>query len=191
MKRITNYELRITKKNDHRRFFQRELFSIRNLFFLLTLAVLSGCYSFTGASLPSYLHTIAIPLVEDNSGFGQPDVRQNLTDNLIQKFTNEGSLRVANVSNADAVLEVSIPSNGILDESVSVRPGDQTTTKRVTLHVHAIYRDQKKQKLFWENDFTQSSDYPISQNLAGLRTALHDAEDKLSETLLIAAISNW
>ena len=166
--------------------------AIRALVFsTVPLIIFSGCYSFTGASLPSYLHTIAIPLVDDNSGFGQPDVRQNLTDDLIQKFTSEGSLRVANVSNADAILEVSIPSSGILDEPVSVRAGDQVTTKRVTLHVHAIYRDQKKQKLFWENDFTQSSDYPLSQNLAGFRTALHDAEDKLSETLLIAAISNW
>ena len=155
------------------------------------LLLLSGCYSFTGASIPSYLHTIGIPLVDDNSGFGQSDVRQNLTDDLVQKFTNEGSLRVANRSNSDAVLEVSIPSGGIMDEAVSVQAGNQVTTKRVTLRVHAIYRDQKKQKLFWENDFSQSSDYPISQNLTGLRTALHDAEDKLSETLLIASISNW
>ena len=160
-------------------------------FFFLLVSLLSGCYSFTGASIPSYIHTIGIPPVDDNSGFGQSDVRQNLTDDLDQKFTNEGSLRVANRSNSDAVLEVSILSGGITDESVSVRAGDQVTTKRVTLRVHAIYRDQKKQKLFWESDFSQSSDYPISQNLAGLRTALHDAEDKLAETLLIAAISNW
>ena len=160
-------------------------------FFFLLAILFSGCYSFTGASIPSYIHTIGIPPVDDNSGFGQSDVRQNLTDDLVQKFTNEGSLRVANRSNSDAVLEISIPSGGIIDEPVSVRAGDQVTTKRVTLRVHAIYRDQKKQKLFWENDFSQSSDYPISQNLAGLKTALHDAEDKLAETLLIAAISNW
>src|SRR5437899_3168324 len=80
---------------------------------------LAGCYSFTGASIPAHIHTIGVPLVEDNSGFGQSAVRQELTDELVQKFTNEGSLRVANRSVADAVIESSIPVRGIMDEPVS------------------------------------------------------------------------
>jgi hypothetical protein len=151
----------------------------------------TGCYSFTGASLPPHIHTIGIPLVEDNSGFGQSSVRQELTDQLIQKFTNEGSLRVANRSNSDAALEVSIPSNGIIDQPFNVKAGEVVTTKQVTLTVHAIYRDQKKQKVFWERDFSKNASYSISQGLAGLRTALHEAENNLSNDLLIAAISNW
>jgi len=128
-------------------------------------------------------------MMEDNSGFGQPNVRQELTDMLVQKFTNEGSLRVANRSSADAALEGAVMR--IMDEPVSVKAGEQVTTKRVTMIVHAVYRDQKKQKVFWERDFSQTADYPISQGLGGLRTALHQAEDKVSSDILIAAISNW
>ena len=153
--------------------------------------MLTGCYSFTGSSIPPHIHTIGIPLVEDNSGFGQSAVRQDLTNLLILKFTSEGSLRVASRSNSDALLETSIPAGGISDDPISVKAGDQVTTKRITLRIHAIYRDQKKQKDFWERDFTQTADYQISQNLAGLKDALSKAEDKVGEDLLIAVISNW
>jgi hypothetical protein len=153
------------------------------------LVLWSGCYSFTGSSIPPHIHTIGIPLAEDNSGFGQSDVRQSLTEFLIQKFTNEGSLRVANRSNSDAVLENTITS--ITDNTVSVRAGEEVTTKRVTISVRAIYRDQKKQKLFWERDFSQSADYPIQESLSGLRTALRQAEEKVADDMMLAAISNW
>jgi hypothetical protein len=159
---------------------------------LAMTVVLSGCYSFTGSSIPPHIHTIGIPMVEDNSGFGQSDIRQNLTDMLVQKFTTEGSLRVASRNNADALLEVSIPSgNGVIDQPVSVKTGEIVTAKKVTLTVHAVYRDQKKQKVFWERDFNKSGQYEIAQGQAGLKTALRNAEDQLAEDMLIAAISNW
>jgi hypothetical protein len=163
----------------------------RSWLVVLLAFVLSSCYSFTGSSIPPHIHSIGIPLVDDNSGFGQPDVRQKLTDLLIQKFTSDGSLRVADRSVADAVLELSIPPNGIYETDVSVRAGEIVTTKRVNIRVQATYRDQKKQKIFWTRDFSQSADYPLQQSLAGLRDALSRAEDKLGEDLLLAVISNW
>jgi hypothetical protein len=158
---------------------------------ILFSAILGSCYSFTGSSIPPHIHTIGIPGVEDNSGFGQSEVRQSLTDLLTQKFTNEGSLRVGNRSNSDALLEVSIPASGIIDEPVGVSSGEVVKDKRITLRVHAIYRDQKKQKLFWERDFSQTANYQILQSLAGQKKSLHDAEDQVAEQILIAVISNW
>jgi hypothetical protein len=165
----------------------------KSIFILLTSSflLLSGCYSFTGASIPAWIHTIAVPIVEDNSGFGQSDIRQNLTNKLIQEFTSEGSLQVADRSHADAVLEASIPAAGILDESVSVKSGELVTDKKITIKVHAIYRDQKKSKVFWERDFSQISTYQISAGLAGQKKAINDAEDLLTKTLVTAVISNW
>jgi hypothetical protein len=118
-------------------------------------------------------------------------VRQDLTNLLVQQFTSEGSLRVANRSNSDALLEISILAGGIMEEPVGVSSGEQVKNKRVTLRIHAIYRDQKKQKNFWERDFSETQDYQISKGLAGLSKALHDAEDQASKDILIAVISNW
>ncbi len=155
------------------------------------MLLLGGCYSFTGASIPTWIHTIGIPLVEDNSGFGQSAVRQDLTNQLIQKFTSEGSLQVANRSVSNAVIEVSIPPAGITDEPVSVQVNAVVTTKRISMRAHGIYRDQKKQKLFWERDFSETADYPITGGLSAQQTAIAQAEDKLSQDILLAVISNW
>jgi hypothetical protein len=151
--------------------------------------LLSSCYSFTGASLPSHIKTVAIPLADDISGFGQSEVRQRVTDLLTEKFTREGSLQVTNRSRADAIVETTVTS--ISDENVGVRQNEQLTTKRVTIAVDVVYRDQKKQKDFWQRRFNQSADYPIDQNLAGLRGALQTAEERLTEDILLAVISNW
>ena len=163
------------------------LFILHTSYFILS----TGCYSFTGASIPPHIHTIGIPLVEDNSGFGQSVIRQNLTDQLTTKFTNEGSLRVASVSSSDAKIEATIPAAGIDDQPVSSKAGDIVTTKQISIKVHAIYSDQKKQKVFWERDFSETGQYAISGGLAAQQTALQQAEDKVSTDILIAVISNW
>jgi hypothetical protein len=159
--------------------------------YFLLIGIEVGCYSFTGASIPPYLHTIGIPLVEDNSGFGQSAVRQDLTNQLISKFTNDGSFRVASISAADAKVEASVPAAGIDDEPVSVAAGNIVTTKQISLKVHAIYTDLKKQKVFWERDFSETATYAISGGLPAQQTALGQAEDKVTTDILIAVISNW
>lgn len=151
--------------------------------------LLSSCYSFTGASLPPHIKTIAIPLADDISGFGQADVRQRITELLTEKFTQDGSLQLTNRSRADAIVEATIRS--ITDENVGVQQGEQLTTKRVTIFVDVVYRDQKKQKDFWQRPFTAKGEYPIEQMQTGLRNALQIAEEQLAEDILLAVISNW
>ena len=166
---------------------------IRNILLPLLL-LLSSCYSFTGSSIPSHLHTIGLPLVQDNSGFGQAEVRQDLTNLLVQKFTRDGSLQVRDRAVSDAILEVTITSISDLAVAVSQgtpSTGEQLTNKRLTISVEATYRDMKKQKVIWERGFQQSSDYAIAGGLVALQTAIKEAEDKLSDDLLLGVISNW
>lgn len=156
---------------------------------VISVFLLSGCYSFTGASIPSHIQTLAIPYVDDQSGFGQSELRQQLTDLLHEKFLREGSLQIAERNGADALLETVVTR--VSDEPVGVRAGEALSNKRVTIYVEAHYRDQKKQREFWKRNFQQSADYAISENLDGLRRALREAEEKLAEDLLLGVISNW
>jgi hypothetical protein len=164
---------------------------MRKVFYILpfTFYIFSGCYSFTGSNLPAGIKSIAIPLAADNSGFSQADIRQQLTDQLTQKFTRDGSLQVRDRTVADALLDVTITS--ITDLPVGVSVGEQLTTKRITINAQALYRDQKKQKTFWDKSFQQTADYPISQGLDGQKVAVKNALDKLSNDLLLGVISNW
>ena len=76
---------------------------------LLLAAALSGCtgcpYSFTGASVPPHLKTIAIPIVEDQSGFGDPTLRDQFSQQLQQRFLNDATLQPSDRTNADSMLE--------------------------------------------------------------------------------------
>jgi hypothetical protein len=83
--------------------------SAKIFFLFITLVIISftGCcvYSFTGASVPQHLKTIAIPIAEDRSGSGEPGLKELLTDQLVQDFINDNTLQVTEKVNADALLE--------------------------------------------------------------------------------------
>jgi hypothetical protein len=159
-------------------------------FLLFSLCLLFvGCYSFSGASIPAHLKTIGIPLASDNSGFGRSEIRQLLTDQLVDKFTREGSLQVRDRAVSDAVLEVTITR--VTDDPVAVKAGDELTTKRVTIVADAVYQDKKMQKVVWQRSFSQYGDYPVEQSLEGFNTATRSALDKLTQDMLLGVISNW
>lgn len=162
---------------------------MKHSFYLVLLVLFAGCYSFTGASIPAHLKTVGIPLATDNSGFGRSEMRQELTEFLIQKFTREGSLQVRDRSVSDALLDVTI--SRIADDPVAVKAGEELTRKRATIYVQVTYRDMKQQKLMWDRTFQQFADYDVSAGLEGLNTALRNAEEKLAEDILLAVISNW
>lgn len=54
--------------------------------FCVVLFLLPGCrYSFSGGSVPPHLKTIAIPIVQDQSGYGDPTLRDEFTQQLDRK----------------------------------------------------------------------------------------------------------
>ena len=84
-----------------------------NILFVGLIAInFTACfaYSFTGASVPEHLKTIAIPIADDRSGSGQPGLRENLTQTLIRKFIGDNTFQVSERTSANALLECSIIS---------------------------------------------------------------------------------
>ncbi|MDE3058710.1 MAG: LptE family protein [Bacteroidota bacterium] len=148
----------------------------------------SGCmYSFTGSSVPPHLKTIAVPLFEDQSGFGEPNLRENLTKEIIDQFVSDNSLTPADRSTSDSMLEGTITT--VSDAPQVIAPGEQVSTRRVTITVHVTFQDLKLRKKVWEKNFTEYGDYePGSQ----VRTAaLTDAINKLANDVLLETVSGW
>ena len=166
--------------------------TLKILFFILTISIfLSGChYSFTGASVPDHLHTIAIPLFKDNSGSGEPDLNSNFTSQTIQFFIDDNTLQVTDKENADAVLTCSI--NGFSDTPSTITGNEQISLRRVNLTVRAVYRDIVMKKTIWEQNFTNFEDYENSGDIVqNRRDAIDAAIKKISEDILLAVVSNW
>lgn len=168
---------------------------VRNSIFILlfgTSAVINfgcGSYSFTGASVPEHLKTIAIPVAEDKSPAAIPGLRELLTDNLIRKFISDNSLQVTERSTADATLESVITS--VTDAPAIVSAGEEITSRRLTINVKVVYKDLVQRKTIFENTFTNHGDYVPGEATNNRDNAIATAVDKISEDILLAVVSGW
>lgn len=147
-----------------------------------------GCaYSFSGSSVPSHLKTVAIPLFEDQSGFGEPGLRENFTKRLIDLFINDNSLEVADRNTADSILEGSILA--VADAPSVIAPGEQVSKRRINVTVHVVFQDLKLRKKVWEKDFSNWGEYSMGIELRTV--ALTQALNKVTEDILIETVSGW
>lgn len=158
---------------------------------LLTLSGCAGCpYTFRGGSVPAHLKTIAIPLVEDQSGYGDPTLRELFTQELVQRFIRDKSLEMADRSSSDSVLEGVITSVKA-DQPVTVTAGEQVTQRRIIVTVRMTFHDLKLRKKVWEKDFTQYGDYPSGGGPSQRQEGLKEAIRKLAEDILNETVAGW
>lgn len=156
---------------------------------MLSLAACS--YSFTGASVPAHLKSIAIPVFADRSGSGEFDLGQKLTTKLTQKFIDDNTLLVANRTSANSVVEGAIVS--INDAPAVVSGGETITSRRITVTVSATFKDLIKKETVFEKSFSNYSDYAIvTGDITAVRkAAIEDAIEKIAEDILLGVVSNW
>jgi len=171
------------------------IYNIKRYLILLfvTLILVNFCccsYSFTGASVPEHLKSIAIPDFVDRSGSGEPDLRVEFTNELIQKFIDDNTLRVDEKINADALLECTVSS--LSDSPTVVAGGENVSVRRINITVRVVYKDLVKRKTLFENNFSNFGDYDSTGDIIeGRRAAIETAVDKITEDILLAVVSNW
>mgnify|MGYP001611563267 FL=1 len=162
-------------------------FKIVVLIVVICVLVFGGCYSFTGSSVPPHLKTVAIPLFEDQSGFGETNLREKFTKKLNDLFVSDNSLEISDRTNANAILEGAIVT--ISDAPSVISPGEQVITRRVTMTVHASFTDMTQRKKMWEKDFSQWGEY--TQGNETRTTALEQAINKVAQDILLETVSGW
>lgn len=152
--------------------------------------LLSGCYySFSGASVPPHLNTIAIPIVDDQSGYGDPTLRELFTNELVQRFRSDNTLEMGDASSADALLRGAIVS--VREAAAVVAPGEQVTLRRLTVIVRMTFQDLKLRKTVWEKDFSNWGDFPSGGGETQRNEGLKEAVRKLTEDILNETVSGW
>lgn len=160
------------------------------VFFVLAGAFLAnvncGFYSFSG-SLPPHLNTVAVPLFENKTAeFG---VSEELTDIIIEEFTRDGSLKIADRSDADVLVEGSIIR---IDDSAGAFTSDEQVQEiRVNLTVKVKCTDQAKRQVMWEERLTKFGSYDPAVGADGRIDAINEAIEKISEEILNKTVSGW
>lgn len=146
-------------------------------------------YSFTGASVPDHLETIAVPVAEDRSGAGLPGLRELLTQELIQQFIDDNSFQVTTGTKADAIVECTIVS--VTDVPSIVGAGENIAQRRLTVNVQAVYKDLVKRVNVFDKKFSNYGDYVPGTSENERIQASEVAVNKISEDIVLAVISGW
>jgi hypothetical protein len=172
--------------NKYSFFLNRVLSIICIICILCTL--LSGCYSFTGGTVPEHLKTISIGFASDNSGFGNPRFRDILTQRLVERFRNDNTFVLIDAG-GDARLQPVITS--IADATVTVSPGEVERERKMTVSIEVEYTDAVKKKTVWKRIFSNFQVYQISQGQQARESAVEAAIGQLCEDILLGVVSGW
>lgn len=154
---------------------------------------LTSCYSFTGGSIPAHLKTLSIPLADDTSGFGNAQLRESLTQQLVQAFRRENAFSLVQ-ERSDAVLEVSITNiseNTATVQQSTAQQSEAERDKQVIVSVKVVYQDLVKQKQIWEKQFAPPQTYAIAAGLQGRDAAIERALKQIANDVLLAVVSGW
>lgn len=158
---------------------------------LVLLLLVPGCawYSFTGASIPDHLNTVAIPLVEDNTVSTVTGLDDEMTRLLVDRFVRQTRLNLeTDEQAADALLRVVI--NRYTNQPTSVSGQEQATRNRVTVAVQVTYVDQTTGTDLVSRSFSAFEEYdPFDPSQE--ETAAFAALEKIADDVFTAATSNW
>lgn len=150
----------------------------------------AGCaYSFRGGSVPPHLKTVAIPIVEDQSGYGDPTLRDLFTTQLVERFMNDNTLQLADRNTADSMVEGVIVN--VKDAPNVLQGGEQVAQRRITVTVRVTFQDLKLRKKVWEKEFNNWGDYPSGSGLTQRNEGVKEAVRKLTEDILNETVAGW
>lgn len=160
------------------------------LFFCLFFPILQGCYSFSGASLPPHLHTVAIPLFDDTSQAGIAGFRESITRSLSSKVEAESRLSIEpDPLRADAVLRGGIVSYS--DEPSQLGSStERAVTNRITIVIRAEFLDRVNKTVLFSESFVGFADYQTG-SYDKQQGAIDSAIDVAVDELFNRMISGW
>lgn len=158
---------------------------------LLPLALVGcGVYTFSGATIPERLQTVAVPLAEDRSQGGPPGLDRLLTDALVDRFADRSRLALEpDEGAADAVVRATIERYAIAP--VAVTDQNVAALNRVSLAVRVVVEDRVEDGELLARTFTATEDVPPSAGLQGEADAAATALEQIARDAFTAATSDW
>ncbi|MDX9790906.1 MAG: LPS assembly lipoprotein LptE [Candidatus Kapaibacterium sp.] len=158
------------------------------IYFFVIANIAQGCYSFTGGTAPAHLNTMTIQNVNDNSGFGNPQYREILTENIFELFLNDNTYEIVDVA-GDARLTVVI--NAIRESSVSINPGELETERKVEVICEVEFYDNIKRNVIMKRSISSYDIYAVADSQTGRENAVRNALSQLADDVLLAVVSGW
>jgi hypothetical protein len=152
---------------------------------LLWLPLMLACCGYSvHALLPPHLKTIFVQPVENQTV--QPNLDVQLTNLLIQGFARDGSLRIADLKQANILLQCKL--NGYEKLPQTYGANQEITTWRVTLQAEVEAQDEVKSQTLWSGSVPVTINYDAATQTEdqGIELGLEKLSSEIIRRTLIA-----
>lgn len=148
-----------------------------------------GIYSFSGTSIQPDVKTVTIDLFEYKALRVNPNLSNDLTEGLRDKFRK--MTRLAQVD-YDGDLEITGEITGYDVRSQAVTAQEVAAQNRLTVSVKISYMNRLYPEEDFEKSFSAYADYDSAQSLDAVEAVLcEEIIEKLCEDILNATVANW
>jgi len=146
-------------------------------------------YSFKDVSIPVEVKSFRVNYLENKARFVNPQLSPQLTERLKQKIIGNTRLRQTNDDNAHYDI-----SGYVSDYTVSTTgiTGGNTSTNRLTVSFHLIFKNNLDEKKNQDTDVTSTFDFSASQNLSQVEAERNDEIVRnIVDAVFNKIFSNW
>jgi hypothetical protein len=158
--------------------------AMSSLLVVLPLALLSGCYSFTGGSLA--YKTVAVPVAKNSTK--EYRTTDAVTADLIAAITKDGRLKLMEAKDAESRFEIEI--TGYARDPYVYNSREVVSQYKVTITVKAAYLSQSG-KTVWKNDSVSGwSTYQVDKG-EDEAAGIEKAAQNLAAEILRQALETW
>jgi len=156
---------------------------------ILFIWLVAGCgyYSFKG-SLPSHLKTVAVPLFYSQSQ--EPGIAEEITNEVINQFIEDNTLKIADESEADLVLTGTVLAIPPARPAI-VKEGENVAEMRLTVSVKVKCEDVRMSKVLFNKTFRNEISLNSDAGLEERQLAIKEALQVIAEDIVNATISGW
>ncbi|AFD09060.1 LptE family protein [Solitalea canadensis] len=162
--------------------------------FLLLNIIDTGCYSFTGASIPPTVKTFSVQFFENRAPLVDPTLSQKFTEGLKDRISRQSPLGITR-GFGDVNFEGTITGYRVEPVSFTSAGNDdrgEAEQNRLTITVQVKCTNTKDEKLSFEQSFSQFKNFPKGNNFASVQQQLNgEIIDLLTTDIYNRAFSNW
>lgn len=151
---------------------------------------ISSCniYKFNEATIPADIKTVKVNYIENKARYINPQMSPKLSDKLRQKIIGQTRLSQTNSDTADWDISGYITDYSFSTSAIS---GQQVVNNRLTIAVHIILIDRKKDEKK-EHDVSRSFEFKGNQTFQQAENSLSDEIIRtLTDEIFNRLFSNW
>ena len=164
--------------------------------FLAAAVILSGCGYTRKTVLPRNIKTIYIETVKnklclDDIYLYQPGLEMDITNAVIRRLQQDGTVKVVEQKKADAILKTDLLA--FEQEGLRFDQLEEVKEYRVFIVVKLRLVDAKTGNLIWEEpNFTGDNEFYVTNVTSiGQQKAALDAVDRLASNIVDRIVQDW